>query len=160
MKASQMFPKQYIAAEDLGDKSFNATIAGFGPVAEFDDGERPVLMFREYKKGLVLKPSIVSVLIWLHGDETDDWVGKQVQLYNELVTFKGKTAPAVRVRGVNSVMGNEAVAGAPTSLQPGKAQPMGPGETAAAKEKQTVGQPMPTDKADLHDDVISDPIPF
>ena len=105
MKASQMFPKLYIAAEDLGDKAYNATIAGFGPVAIFDDGERPVLMFKEFKKGLVLKPSIVSVLIWLHGDETDDWVGKQIQLYNELVTFKGKTAPAVRLRGVNSVMG-------------------------------------------------------
>ena len=157
MKASQMFPKQYIAAEDLGDKSFNATISGFGPVAEFDDGDRPVLMFREYKKGLVLKPSIVSVLIWLHGDETDGWVGKQVQLYNELVTFKGKTAPAVRVRGVGSVMGQGAVpAGqpdvhpSPAPAQPGNGQPMGPGEEAAAQAQQAG---TPSGAGDLDDEV-------
>jgi hypothetical protein len=150
MKASQMFPKLYIAAEDLGDKSFNATISGFGPVAEFDDGDRPVLMFREYKKGLVLKPSIVSVLIWLHGDETDDWTGKQVQLYNELVTFKGKTAPAVRVRGVGSVMGHDAVVPAPATTS--NSQSMGPGEEAAAKAK-AGPQPMPADATDLDDDI-------
>ncbi len=117
-------------------------------------------MFREYKKGLVLKPSIVSVLIWLHGDETDNWVGKQVQLYNELVTFKGKTAPAVRVRGINSVMGHGAVTAAEPDAPLGPApapdngQPaMGPGDEAAAKARETVGQPMPTDPSDMSDDI-------
>lgn len=155
MKASQMFPKLYIAAEDLGDKAYNATIAGFGPVAIFDDGERPVLMFKEFKKGLVLKPSIVSVLIWLHGDETDDWVGKQIQLYNELVTFKGKTAPAVRLRGVNFVMGQEATPAmtpAPTPVHPGNSQPTGPGDEAAAAAHRAAN-PSPAPTTDLDDEI-------
>ena len=159
MKASQMFPKLYIAAEDLGDKAYNATIAGFGPVAVFDDGERPVLMFKEFKKGLVLKPSIVSVLIWLHGDETDDWAGKQIQLYNELVTFKGKTAPAVRIRGVNSVMGQGATPAMTPTPTPTPVQPAGPGEQAAVQAKAGV-QKMPGESADLHPDVMSDEVPF
>lgn len=154
MKASQMFPKLYIAAEDLGDKAYNATIAGFGPVAIFDDGERPVLMFKEFKKGLVLKPSIVSVLIWLHGDETDDWVGKQIQLYNELVTFKGKTAPAVRIRGVNSVMGQGAT---PAPAQSGNDQPLGPGDEAAEAAHRAANPSLPGG-GDIDDEILFAPL--
>jgi hypothetical protein len=32
------------------------------------------------------------------GDDTDEWVGKSVQLYSEPVYFQGKTTDGLRVR--------------------------------------------------------------
>ncbi len=48
----------------------------------------------------------------------------------------------------------------PAMAQSGNSQPAGPGDRAAAEARQPVGQPMPTDSADLPPDVMSDDIPF
>jgi hypothetical protein len=35
-------------------------------------------------------------------DETDDWIGKKVQLYvDQSVTFAGRLTPAIRIRAVD-----------------------------------------------------------
>jgi hypothetical protein len=35
-----------------------------------------------------------------HGNNTDGWIGKQVLLGTELVTFNGKTNEALRIKGL------------------------------------------------------------
>ena len=175
MNINEMFPSKYLKGTDLADKIVNVIIEGVTFTDEFDEGRKYVLSFQGAKKSLMLNKTNVGILQWLFPDVTDTvgWVGKEIQLYTELVSFKGQTGPAVRIRGTKSVLGQGAATaadtpdplGTPATAPSGNGQPMGPGDTAAAKAvglgtEQPSTQPPPADSGDLHDDVMSDKIPF
>ena len=192
MNINEMFPSKYLKGTDMVNRIVNVIIEGVTFTDEFDEGRKYVLSFQGAKKSLMLNKTNVGILQWLFPDvsDTNGWVGKEIQLYTELVSFKGQTGPAVRIRGTKSVLGQGAVQvgtstadplDSPATAQPGDGHPMGPGEQAAAKAEQVqqpagqpvtpvpasqpvspvpAGQPKPGDPADLHDDVMSDPIPF
>jgi hypothetical protein len=61
-----------------------------------------VLFFKELEQGVVASRTTLESLAELLGsDETDEWIGKSVVLYNDLnVTFKGKRTGGIRFRAV------------------------------------------------------------
>ena len=101
MNVNQMFPSKYIAASDLAGQTVPVVIAHC-TLEELDDGDKPVLFFQCRTKGLVLNKTNATVLAGAFGDETDHWAGKAVELYSELVNFKGKMVQGVRLRITNT----------------------------------------------------------
>lgn len=109
MKMGDAFPSRWISQEDLGDEVFRLTIedvrsesVGQGKSAE----DRPILHFREASVGAVkIKPFILSAKInWkviakAYGDDSDQWVGKQIDLYvDPNVMYGDEQKGGIRIR--------------------------------------------------------------
>jgi hypothetical protein len=67
-----------------------------------NDGVRqtkPVISFRKPKdlKPMVCNKTNFLVVAKLHGDDSDSWIGKEIGLHAELVSFRGKATESVRV---------------------------------------------------------------
>ncbi len=101
MKKSDIFPSQYISAADLGNKEFALTIASAAMEMVGNDDEKKkklIVRFQEAEKGLVCNVSNFDMIAFIHGDDTDGWVGKEVVLYATPVNFKGKTVMGIRIK--------------------------------------------------------------
>ena len=103
MHVDTMFPSRFLKASDLDGQEFRLEIASL-TFEEFDrdDGgkeARPCLWFTKTDKGLVLNKTNASMIAHLHGNETDNWIGKIIAVGTESVAFKGQIVPALRVRG-------------------------------------------------------------
>jgi hypothetical protein len=98
MRTSDAFPSKYLKAGDIGDGERVLTIASVA-VEEVGDDMKQVARFRDEKKGLVLNRTNWDRIAYIAGDdESDGWAGLKITLYTELVSFGGKTGPAIRVR--------------------------------------------------------------
>lgn len=103
MKAGR-FVSQYLKAKDVR-KDTKATIAS-AEVVKFKDEERGgereslVVFFKEIDQGVVLCKASLSQLIELTGsDETDEWIGKKVVMFNDPnVFFHGKPVGGIRFK--------------------------------------------------------------
>ena len=62
------------------------------------DDNKPVLFFAGKNKGVVLNKTNATNIAFAYGDETDDWLGKEVILYEAMVDFQGRSVPAIRIR--------------------------------------------------------------
>jgi hypothetical protein len=98
MKTDDVFPSRFVKATDIGDKEVTVTINRV--VTEIlGIDEKPVAYFKNAEKGLVLNRTNWDRIAFAAGsDDSDDWPGVRVTLFTELVTFNGRTAPAIRVK--------------------------------------------------------------
>ena len=162
-KVSEMFPSKWLAAAEIEGKVYRLVISAYG-VENYDDGSKMTINFQGAQKGMVLNATNRSTLVWLFGDEADAWIGKEIELFTEPVTFKGKVSAGLKVRGINSVqaqpasamqspLGTPGVQPAPVPAQPGASQGMGPGEQAAVQAREPVSQPAPPPPGDLDDEI-------
>jgi hypothetical protein len=102
MRTSDVFPSKYLKAADVGDGERVLVISGVA-VEEVGDDQKPVARFNGEKKGLVLNRTNWDRIAHAAGtDESQEWVGLKIALYTELVSFAGKSAPAIRTRAVRS----------------------------------------------------------
>jgi hypothetical protein len=98
MKLSNLFPSPYFKAVDLADGSVTLKIEST-KLEKMGDGEsKPVLRFVGQEKGLVLNKTNGNMLCKLYGDDTDDWVGRLVQLTSMTTEFSGKVVDCIRLR--------------------------------------------------------------
>ena len=102
--APHFFPRQYLSASDLRGKERVVTIDRVVDVDFENDGRkqtRPLVHFKEDgMKPLVLNLTNFRCIEAACGGETDDWPGKKITLYVDLVSFKGKVQEAVRIKHV------------------------------------------------------------
>lgn len=103
-KASEFFDSKYLAAGDLQGREHKLQITALG-VAEFKDGRKPVIFFAGKKKGMSLNKTNAGKLRAQYGDEMDEWIGKDVIIYPDVVDFNGTPTPCIRVRPVLPVAG-------------------------------------------------------
>ena len=101
MKTSEMFPSKYLSAAELNGKPRvvvidNVVIEELGQTKD----KRPVLYLQGGVKPMVLNQTNMKMISSLHGDETDDWHGRQIVLFEAMVDFRGETKAAIRVRAV------------------------------------------------------------
>jgi len=107
MKASQLFPSNYLRAADL-DGDAVVTIERVSH-EDFNGEQKPVLLLRD-SKGLVLNKTNSMTIAGLHGDEIGGWTDKQITLFPTSVPFRGDIVPAIRVKGeVPSNSGGETI---------------------------------------------------
>lgn len=97
-RVSQVFSGEYLTAADLQGAEPSVVIASV-EIKEFDDGDKFLLTFQGKKKGLVANKTNSKRIAALYGDETDDWIGREIILYTDQVDYAGKTVDAIRVRG-------------------------------------------------------------
>lgn len=101
MKINDAFPSAFLKAEDVGEDGTTFTIVNvkLDTVGQGADSEqKPIVMFRETDKKLVLNKTNAGVIAEQHGDDTDDWTGKKVTLVAREVEFQGKVTWGIRIK--------------------------------------------------------------
>ena len=68
-------------------------------VVENESGkeERPCLHFDKFQP-LVLNRTNAKAIAKLHGDDADQWPGKEITLRESVTTYRGEEMPCVRVK--------------------------------------------------------------
>lgn len=103
MNVIGVFKGDYIAATEFNGKTPNLTIDHVKVVnLEGDDGKtkaKPVVYFREVKRGWVLCKTTALALAAMFTPETDTWTGKRVTLFAENVQVGRERKPGIRVKG-------------------------------------------------------------
>ena len=95
----EAFPSKYLKAHDLpNDRSVVAVVIEGLSSARFDDGmERPVLMFKDRQKGLVLNKTNAMAIADKFGDDMEKWIGCPIGLYADRTPFREKIVDCIRV---------------------------------------------------------------
>lgn len=119
MDVRLLFPNEYIAAADLldaqkrtGREGVTLTIAAVkmeGLKTNKGTERKPVVSFVEFQqrhaqgqgdnKRLVLNKTNARVIARMHGNETDEWVGKRITLFPTTCEAFGSVVDCVRVMG-------------------------------------------------------------
>ena len=103
MNVLGMFKGDYIAAVEFNGKTPTLTIDHVNSVElEGEDGTkkgRPVVFFRETRRGWVLCKTTAQSLAAMFTPETDTWTGKRVTLVSEIVNVGKEKVPGIRVKG-------------------------------------------------------------
>jgi hypothetical protein len=101
MKATDIFSGKYLASTDIGDREFKLVIEGTELVEFENEGKKQKkihITFQNAKKGLLANKTNSMILVDAYGDDTENWIGKEVILYVEPVGFQGKVVKAIRVK--------------------------------------------------------------
>ena len=144
MNLDQMYPSKWLKASDLQNATIPVVIARVVAENVGDDADKPVVYFHNKDKGLVLNKTNAMSIGVMHGQETEGWVGKTIELFPAVVMYQGQNVPCIRVRPV-------AQAEAPPRPQPAQAQaPLlaQPLPTVNTDPQSTVqgGGPLPNDE--------------
>lgn len=154
MKISSAFPSTYLKASDLQQRRVRVTM---GHVAMEDLGGdlKPILYFQGKEKGLVLNKTNSNAIMAVYGDDTDQWLGQSIELYEAQVDFQGRTVAAIRVFVPRQVAAQVAAQYAPVHA----AAPMHPSNGVAPAVVQR-GPIMPGTHIPVGAVTIDDEIPF
>lgn len=103
MKATAMIPSKFLKKEDVDPPKLVTIKAMRQANVAMDDQPEELkwtVLFKELDKPMVLNSTNIQLLIKALGtDETDEWVGKQIVVYNDPnVSFAGKITGGVRIR--------------------------------------------------------------
>jgi hypothetical protein len=100
MRRDEVFPSKYVRASDLPQPRV-VTISNAAMEPMKNDGkdvDKLVLTFRERIKPLVVNLTIFEAIEQLYGGETNDWVGKKIELHADRCRFGSKMVDCVRCR--------------------------------------------------------------
>jgi len=101
VKIGDAFPSKYLKADDAGQEITLTITQVLMEEMENREGEtetKPVIFFKELKKGMVLNKTNFASIAFQCGDDTDAWSGKMITLYAPMVSAFGETKPALRVK--------------------------------------------------------------
>ena len=97
MEISSVFGGDTLKAADLQGTEPVVVIATV-EMKKFENGNKLVLTFQGKKKSLVVNKTNAGRIAYVHGTNTDFWIGKEIQLYTDLVDYQGKPMEAIRIR--------------------------------------------------------------
>lgn len=104
MNINAAFPSKYIKAAEVPEDGLSLVIDRVE--VEDVDGKgahKPVVYFRKAKKGLVLNVTNAKKIAQLVGSQdTDEWSGKAITLYQSETEYAGDTVACVRVRAAKN----------------------------------------------------------
>jgi hypothetical protein len=103
MKSADLYPSKYLRVADLGGKEKILTIDRVEVDLFENDGrkqQKPVVYFKEdNSKPLVINKTNFGLICAATGaDDTDNWPGKKITAYPDMVGFRGQVHETVRVR--------------------------------------------------------------
>ncbi len=111
MNTDDIYPGRYLKAADLDEGGMTVTITDFEMEEVGEEQElKPLISFKECKP-LISNKTNKDMLAMLLGKETDDWIGKQVELVMMMVNFKNDVVPAIRVHPFRKPIPPEAEGG-------------------------------------------------
>lgn len=98
MKASDVFPSNFLKESDLDDQDLVVTIKD-AEMQKVGDDDKLVLSFKETDKKLIVNKTNLKAIVKATGeDDTDDWIGKKITLFPTETEFKGDTVACIRVK--------------------------------------------------------------
>jgi len=113
-----LFDSEWLRHCDLGDRPRVVTITKVVQ-GELRNGKtksrKPVVHFKEFDKPFGLNKTNGKAIATLYTNETERWIGKQVELYPARTTFGSEEVDCVRVRAVKAGNGKPP---APTWAKP------------------------------------------
>jgi hypothetical protein len=102
MRASDMIESKYMKQGDIdGDTIVTVQKIGKGNVAPEDQPpeNKWMIRFKELPKPMVLNSTNIQALEKCLGEETDNWIGKEVILYvDPNVSYGGKVTGGLRIK--------------------------------------------------------------
>jgi arabinogalactan endo-1,4-beta-galactosidase len=116
MRISGAFPSDYLKAADLDGRNVRAVMSHV-EMRDIGGDHKPILFFQGKEKGMVLNKTNANNIAALYGDDTEDWNGKEIVLFEAMVDYQGKTVAAIRVRAPQHK--DRAQAGGPTYMTAG-----------------------------------------
>lgn len=103
MKVSDAFPSKFLKAADLNGRTVRVKICEvkFEEIGQGDDKSRkPVIYFHGKEKGVALNKTNATNIALMYGDEMEDWIDAEVDLFPAMVDFQGRSVEAIRVKPV------------------------------------------------------------
>jgi hypothetical protein len=97
MELNTIFPSKYLKADDLKGREPTVVIAS-AEIEKLGNDSKLVLYFQGKEKGLVCNRTNADSIAYLYGTNTDGWIGKEIVLCTQMVSFQGKVGPAIRIR--------------------------------------------------------------
>jgi hypothetical protein len=97
MRISSAFPSEYLKAADLQGRSVRVVMDRV-EMKDIGGDHKPILFFQGKEKGMVLNKTNANNIAVVYGDDTEDWSGREIVLFEAMVDFQGKTVAAIRVR--------------------------------------------------------------
>lgn len=98
MRVSEAFPSNYVKAADLNGKAVTVVIERV-TIEDIGKDRKMVVYFQGKEKGLVTNKTNANNIALLYGDDTDNWIAREVVLFSAWVDYQGKSVEAIRVRG-------------------------------------------------------------
>lgn len=96
-KLGEIYKSRSLTHDDLKGKRVNLTIKDV-EIKKFDDGEKPILHFKESDKTFVLNKTNAKMLAMLtNQDDTDDWAGWKITLRPDMTSFNGRAMECIRI---------------------------------------------------------------
>jgi hypothetical protein len=95
MRISGAFPSEYLKPAGLQGQKVLLKMSRV-EMRDMGDEVKPVLFFEGKEKGLVLNKTNANTISAAYGDETDNWVGKEIVLYETPVEYQGQRRPGIR----------------------------------------------------------------
>ena|SRR3990167_7121051 len=102
MELSTVFGGDTLKAADLQGHEPTVVISTVEE-KKFDNGNKLVITFDGKKKALVCNKTNAKRIAFAYGTNTDNWIGKEITLFTDLVDFQGNTVEAIRVRAKKPV---------------------------------------------------------
>lgn len=97
MNINDAFPSAFVNASQLKGSEHTLTIEGF-KIEEMPNGdEAACISFKDRRAGLVLNKTNANAIESLFGPETDEWVGKDILVKVEKVSYQGSLVDGIRV---------------------------------------------------------------
>jgi len=97
VKMSEAFPSRFLKAADVMGRPVRATIAGC-TLEDLGDSRKPALSFHGRSKQLVINKTNGSLLAAWFGDDTDQWTGREIEIYADKAPMQGRIVDCLRVR--------------------------------------------------------------
>jgi len=95
---NEFFPGRYFKAETLAGKARVLRIGAVERDKLSDGSVKAVVKFEDEPMKLILNRTNANAIATLYGNNTDNWIGKLIELYPTRTPFGSNMVDAVRVR--------------------------------------------------------------
>ena len=92
---------KFLKADDLKGRAIKVKIsnAKVEPMTQDVNGDQKLVIYFEGKeKGMALNKTNFKVLASSFGPDTDNWLGKEIEVFSMDVEYQGKLVPGLRLR--------------------------------------------------------------
>ena len=109
MKIDALYPSKYVKSDDFPPGKRVSVVIRSVSLEDLGNGEtKPALWFLNKTKAAILNKTNALILEVSLGSETDDWIGKTIELFAEQKSFQGRL-----VQGISMAVPAQAAAPAP-----------------------------------------------
>ena len=97
MNINEVFTSKYLKSADLQGEVVRVKIRE-ATVEEIGTDHKMILYFVNKERGMVLNRTNARTIGDAYGDDTDEWIGKPIEVFSMKVDFQGRMVDGLRVR--------------------------------------------------------------